>query len=101
MSSTRSSSSARSGSAATLTPSVYAHIHTPNPWIPYCNSNINNTIILPLPFPRVFSSTFTATTLERGPKFFFTSEKTGEGVADVSKYVTRRLNRRWKYEEQM
>lgn len=36
---------------------------------------------------------------ERGPKLFFTSAKTGEGVEDVFGYVVRRVVGRWEYEE--
>ena len=38
---------------------------------------------------------------ESGPKLFFTSAKTGEGVADVFDYITHRVNRKWEYEEQI
>ncbi|KAI0353210.1 ras-domain-containing protein [Trametes cingulata] len=37
--------------------------------------------------------------LERFPKLFFTSAKTGEGVADVFEYVARRVVARQEYEE--
>jgi len=37
--------------------------------------------------------------LEQGAKLFFTSAKTGEGVADVFEYVARRVVSRWEYEE--
>ncbi|KAI0364898.1 ras-domain-containing protein [Pilatotrama ljubarskyi] len=37
--------------------------------------------------------------LERYPKLFFTSAKTGEGVADVFEYVARRVVQRQEYEE--
>lgn len=36
---------------------------------------------------------------ERGPKLFFTSAKTGEGVNDVFEYIARRVVMRWEYEE--
>ncbi|GJE89231.1 ras-domain-containing protein [Phanerochaete sordida] len=36
---------------------------------------------------------------EQGPKLFFTSAKTGEGVVDVFEYVARRVVQRWEYEE--
>jgi hypothetical protein len=34
-----------------------------------------------------------------GPKLFFTSAKTGEGVNDVFEYIARRVVMRWEYEE--
>lgn len=36
---------------------------------------------------------------ERGPKLFFTSAKTGEGVHEVFEYIARRVVTRWEYEE--
>jgi len=36
---------------------------------------------------------------ERRPKLFFTSAKTGEGVANVFEYVARRVVMQWEYEE--
>ena len=38
---------------------------------------------------------------DRGPKLFFTSAKTGEGVEDVFGYVVKRVVGRWEYEEAM
>ena len=38
---------------------------------------------------------------ERGPKLFFTSAKTGEGVEDVFGYIVKRVVGRWEYEEAM
>lgn len=37
--------------------------------------------------------------LERRPKLFFTSAKTGESVSEVFEYVARRVVVRWEYEE--
>jgi Ras-related protein Rab-7A len=36
---------------------------------------------------------------ERGPKLFFTSAKTGEGVRDVFEYIARRVVLKWEYDE--
>lgn len=36
---------------------------------------------------------------ERGPRLFFTSAKTGEGVADVFEYIARRVVQKWEYDE--
>ncbi|KAF8182886.1 ras-domain-containing protein [Pholiota molesta] len=36
---------------------------------------------------------------ERGPRLFFTSAKTGEGVPDVFEYVARRVVQKWAYDE--
>jgi Ras-related protein Rab-7A len=38
---------------------------------------------------------------ERGPKVFFASAKTGEGVSEVFEYIAQRVIRKWAYEEQM
>ncbi|KIK91210.1 hypothetical protein PAXRUDRAFT_831030 [Paxillus rubicundulus Ve08.2h10] len=35
---------------------------------------------------------------ERGPKLFFTSAKTGEGVCEVFEYIAQRVVTRWEYE---
>jgi Ras-related protein Rab-7A len=40
-------------------------------------------------------------TLEIGTKLFFTSAKTGEGVADVFEYVAKRVVSKWEYEEML
>ena len=36
---------------------------------------------------------------ERGPRLFFTSAKTGEGVNDVFEYIAGRVMRKWEYDE--
>jgi hypothetical protein len=38
---------------------------------------------------------------DRGPKLFFTSAKTGEGVSAVFEYIAGRVIRRWEYEERL
>ena len=99
---TRSSSITRSGSASTLTPSIYirengssSNTNTPNNLIP--------TIITASSSSPSYSPALSSPPppLERGPKLFFTSAKTGEGVADVFEYIAYRVSRRWEYEEQM
>lgn len=82
----RSTDSTSSGSAVTITPSLFARettldANTPTPQdAPY--------FVLPPP-------------PARGPKLFFTSAKTGEGVADVFEYIAARVVRRWEYEERV
>lgn len=82
----RSTDSTSSGSAVTITPSLFARettldTNTPTPQdAPY--------FVLPPP-------------PARGPKLFFTSAKTGEGVADVFEYIAARVVRRWEYEERV
>ncbi|PCH33015.1 ras-domain-containing protein [Wolfiporia cocos MD-104 SS10] len=49
--------------------------------------------------PASSTSFRTPPTPERGPQLFFTSAKTGVGVADVFAYVARRVVMRWEYEE--
>ncbi|KAF8871786.1 P-loop containing nucleoside triphosphate hydrolase protein [Infundibulicybe gibba] len=39
--------------------------------------------------------------LERGPKLFFASAKTGAGVPDVFEYIAARVLRRWEHEERI
>lgn len=90
-----STNSASSGSGATITPSLFARENgaaaatsagstTPSvsPLIP------SSSISLAPPLPP-----------DQGPKLFFTSAKTGEGVADVFEYIAQRVVRRWEYEE--
>jgi Ras-related protein Rab-7A len=36
---------------------------------------------------------------ERGPRLFFTSAKTGEGVNEVFEYIAHRVVRKWEYDE--
>ncbi|KDR73264.1 hypothetical protein GALMADRAFT_142392 [Galerina marginata CBS 339.88] len=96
-----SSGSASSGSAATITPSLIARERS--------NGNGNSigaptTNATPSSSPLIHSSipaAFTAPPLppERGPKMFFTSAKTGDGVSDVFEYIAQRVVRRWEYEE--
>ncbi len=38
---------------------------------------------------------------DRGPKLFYTSAKTGDGVADVFEYIARRVVLRWEYDERI
>ncbi|KAI0089800.1 P-loop containing nucleoside triphosphate hydrolase protein [Irpex rosettiformis] len=75
--------------AQTITPSLFVRGHenaaeaetactTPEP-------PSNGLTVLPVP--------------EQGTKLFFTSAKTGEGVADVFEYVAKRVVSRWEYEE--
>jgi len=70
-----------SGSAVTITPSLFAR------------ENAGTEITTP--------EDNSSTQLPHGPKLFFTSAKTGEGVTDVFEYVARRVVRRWEYEELM
>jgi Ras-related protein Rab-7A len=99
---TRSSSSMKSGSAATLTPSIYirgngssSNTNTSNNLIPTITASSSHSPPLSPPSPSLEPP------LERGPKLFFTSAKTGEGVADVFEYIAYRVSRRWEYEEKM
>ncbi|KAH9475717.1 hypothetical protein JR316_0011276 [Psilocybe cubensis] len=81
-----SSNSTSSGSAPTITPSLYAR-----------ESAAAAGVSTPSVSPLIPSST--PIPPERGPKLFFTSAKTGEGVADVFEYIAQRVVRRWEYEE--
>ena len=70
--------------AQTITPSLYGGTH------PTAPAPTPAPHALPVPPPP-----------ELGPKLFFTSAKTGEGVSDVFEYVAQRVVRRWEYEEAM
>jgi len=94
-----STNSASSGSAVTITPSLFARERE--------NLNVNGTptsnhAISPSPSssPLIRSlSNNPPLPPERGPKLFFTSAKTGEGVSDVFEYIAQRVIRKWEYEE--
>ncbi|KAF8547740.1 ras-domain-containing protein [Imleria badia] len=87
-----SSVSSTSSSAPTITPSLFTRINdqayatTTTTTTPTVSPPISDTIHYPLP-------------PERGPKLFFTSAKTGEGVHDVFEYIARRVVTRWAFEE--
>ncbi|KAF8054331.1 ras-domain-containing protein [Lyophyllum atratum] len=90
-----STGSASSGSAATITPSLFAREHTAGPSSSPITEDLDPDLALqpfavPLPPPPA-----------RGPKLFFTSAKTGDGVSDVFEYIARRVVRRWEYEERI
>ncbi|KAF9220313.1 ras-domain-containing protein [Gyrodon lividus] len=86
---TSSLSSASSSSAPTITPSLFARDQAAAMTPP--------TPILPSPASEIMP--FFAPLPERGPKLFFTSAKTGEGVREVFEYIARRVVTRWEYEE--
>ncbi|KAF8808601.1 ras-domain-containing protein [Phlegmacium glaucopus] len=96
---TRSSGSTSSGSAPTITPSIYARNHGSS-----SNTNISDNLLPTTQSPST-PSHCPAFALppppERGPKLFFTSAKTGEGVADVFEYIAHRVSRKWEYEERI
>jgi len=78
------------GSAVTITPSLFAR----------GNSTTTDTSITPDDHDP-FSHAAFPPPLERGPKLFFTSAKTGEGVSVVFEYIAWRVVRRWEYEENL
>lgn len=88
-----SSFSSTTSSAPTITPSLFAH------------SSDQAAATTP-PTPPVLSSPLDtiphhsrSLPPERGPKLFFTSAKTGEGVQEVFEYIAWRVVTRWEYEE--
>lgn len=100
------SSVSTAGSTATLTPNTCIRENGLS-----SNTNISNNLI-----PTIVTASSSPShspplsppppslllpPLERGPKLFFTSAKTGEGVADVFEYIAYRVNRKWEYEEKM
>ncbi|KAF4610010.1 hypothetical protein D9613_010310 [Agrocybe pediades] len=90
-----SSNSASSGSAATITPSLFARereMLSVNGSPPPLASSSGSPLL-------GSSSNYPPLPPERGPKLFFTSAKTGEGVTDVFEYIAKRVIRKWEYEE--
>ncbi|RPD56255.1 ras-domain-containing protein [Lentinus tigrinus ALCF2SS1-7] len=75
-------------SAPTITPSLFirGQAATTTATTPESGSPPNDSFAPPPP-------------LERYPKLFFTSAKTGEGVSDVFEYIARRVVRHQEYEE--
>ena len=97
----KASSSSSSSSTPTITPSNFALRRAransnPLPSISQQQDQINPTNTLdhlnsPPQLPK----------LERRPKLFLTSAKTGEGVADVFEYIAKRAVTRWEYQEDL
>jgi len=84
-SSALSPSSRSSSSGATVTPSLFAREH-PSPAVstlPDLEDHSASTVSPP----------------ERGPRLFYASAKTGEGVADIFEYIAQRVIKRWAWEE--
>ncbi|RDB31112.1 Ras-related protein Rab-7a [Hypsizygus marmoreus] len=85
----RSTASTSTGSAVTITPSLFAREN---------GTSTDTEVTTPESEP--FSSSLALPPPpERGPKLFFASAKTGEGVSDVFEYVVQRVIRRWEYDE--
>ncbi|KAK0458240.1 ras-domain-containing protein [Desarmillaria tabescens] len=76
-----STGSNSSTSAVTMTPSLFALEQS---------SSTNTT-----PEESVMSAP------DRGPRLFYTSAKTGDGVADVFEYIARRVVLRWEHDERI
>lgn len=86
-----STGSASSGSAVTITPSLFAREHA---------AGSSSTSAATTPEDDPYTSSLPPPPA-RGPKLFFTSAKTGEGVKDVFEYIAKRVVRRWEYEERL
>ncbi|KAF8627924.1 hypothetical protein AX15_004172 [Amanita polypyramis BW_CC] len=93
-----------SNSAATLTPSLFARENLAGNGtgitsdrttiaVPDDNSDVDQSALT--------SPTAIAAPLYRGPKLFFTSAKTGEGVSEVFEYIAHRVVHMREYEEQV
>ncbi|KAG6863194.1 hypothetical protein C0991_007649, partial [Blastosporella zonata] len=93
--STSTTGTASSGSGATITPSLFARGNDTAKTT--CPSSTPNTP----PEADVDPFATFPPPPARGHKLFFTSAKTGAGVADVFEYIARRVVRRWEYEERM
>jgi Ras-related protein Rab-7A len=86
----KKSSSSTNSSTPTITPSLFARTHhlcSPVNSLPSISQQ--QDIIAPPTLP----------ILERRPKLFFTSAKTGLGVPDVFEYVAQRVTMRLEYQE--
>ncbi|KAF8956649.1 hypothetical protein BDZ97DRAFT_1850735 [Flammula alnicola] len=87
-----STGSTSSGSAVTITPSLFAReTATARATSPPSVASAVEGHALHMPTPPLPP--------ERGPKLFFTSAKMGEGVNDVFEYIARRVVRKWEYDE--
>ncbi|CAA7263615.1 unnamed protein product [Cyclocybe aegerita] len=84
-----STGSTSSGSAPTITPSLFARERQGN----------GAESVTPVSSPLIPAASGIPLPPERGPKLFFTSAKTGEGVADVFEYIAQRVVRKWEYDE--
>ncbi|KAF5309742.1 hypothetical protein D9611_013617 [Ephemerocybe angulata] len=91
-------STGSSSSGVTITPRTFAREQPSSPIsdiiITLPDDELNSTTLpssssLPSPIP------------DRGPKLFFTSAKTGEGVSDVFEYIAQRVVKKWAYDERM
>ncbi|KAG5641206.1 hypothetical protein DXG03_005770 [Asterophora parasitica] len=91
-----STGSASSGSAPTITPSLFAREHTAasSTTTQEADQELEPELD-PYAFPVLPPPP------ARGPKLFFTSAKTGEGVSAVFAYIAQRVVRRWEYEERI
>ena len=88
LSATERPSSSSISSAPTIPPSLFirGQAGTTTATTPELGVSPSNSYVPPPP-------------LERYPKLFFTSAKTGEGVKDVFEYIARRVVARQEYEE--
>ncbi|KIJ15854.1 hypothetical protein PAXINDRAFT_99225 [Paxillus involutus ATCC 200175] len=82
-------SSTSSSSAPTITPSLFTRDQAAATTPP----------TLTLPSPASETMPLFPPPPERGPKLFFTSAKTGEGVREVFEYIAQRVVARWEYED--
>lgn len=85
-----SSFSSTSSSAPTITPSLFTRSRD------QAASTTTTPNVSP---PTLDTMSYHPLPPERGPKLFFTSAKTGEGVPEVFEYIARRVVTRWEYEE--
>ncbi|KJA18034.1 hypothetical protein HYPSUDRAFT_70184 [Hypholoma sublateritium FD-334 SS-4] len=93
-----STGSTSSGSAPTITPSLVARERaaaaagTPT-------SEFQPSVDLASPTDPLGATDMPPLPPERGPRLFFASAKTGEGVTDVFEYIARRVVQKWAYDE--
>lgn len=92
-----STGSTSSGSAPTITPSLVARERAAAAGTPTSERPLS--VDLASPTDPLGTTAMPPLPPERGPRLFFASAKTGEGVADVFEYIARRVVQKWAYDE--
>ncbi|KAF5309533.1 hypothetical protein D9619_012413 [Psilocybe cf. subviscida] len=103
------SNGSASSSAPTITPSLFARSASQSrlrATSPAAESESDTEEASPTPTPTSLSTSTPLPTPnapplppDRGPKLFFTSAKTGDGVRDVFEYIARRVVLKWEHDE--
>jgi Ras-related protein Rab-7A len=85
-----------SSSGMTITPSLFARTKgvSANGIVGHRQTSGSSTATIPAPTP-------TAAPRDHGPRLFFTSARTGQGVQGVFEYIAKRVAMRWEEEERV